>query len=122
DLANARETLRPSIPAKPHLLGLRAGDAFEVQAPETALNGQKLVLVRRTFDPATATVTLECRSETDARHEWALDQTASPPESPSLTAVDPTPPAPEPEEWAATAGTVVGTDGAEVPAILVEGG
>ncbi|WP_309091712.1 hypothetical protein [Phenylobacterium sp.] len=122
DLANARETLRPTIPAKPYLLGLRAGDAFEVEAPETGMNGQKLVLVRRTFDPATATVTLECRSETDAKHAWALGQSANPPDSPSLTAVDPTPPMPEATEWAAVAGTVAGDDGSEVPAVVLTGG
>lgn len=122
DLANARETLRPSIPAKPYMLGLRAGDAFTIEAPETGMNGQKVVLMRRPFDPASAIVTLECRSETDAKHPWALGQSASPPDSPSLTSVDPTPPAPEATEWTAVAGTVSGSDGSEVPAIVVTGG
>lgn len=121
DLANARETLRPSIPAKPYMLGLRAGDAFTIEAPETGMNGQKVVLMRRPFDPASAIVTLECRSETDAKHPWALGQPASPPASPSLTAVDPTPPAPEATEWTAVAGTVTGDDGSELPAIVITG-
>lgn len=121
DLANARETLRPSLPAKPYMLGLRAGDAFTIEAPETGMNGQKVVLMRRPFDPTSAVVTLECRSETDAKHAWALGQSASPPDSPSLTAVDPTPPAPEATEWAAAAGTVTGDDGSELPAIVITG-
>jgi hypothetical protein len=121
DLANARETLRPSIPAKPYMLGLRAGDAFTIEAAETGMNGQKVVLMRRPFDPASAIVTLECRSETDAKHAWALGQSASPPDSPSLTAVDPTPPAPEATEWTAVAGTVTGDDGSELPAIVITG-
>lgn len=122
DLANARETLRPSIPAKPYLLGLRAGDAFTIEAPETGMNGQKVVLIRRPFDPTSAIVTLECRSETDAKHPWALGQSANPPASPSLTAVDPTPPPPDETEWTAVAGAITGDDGSEVPAIVLTGG
>jgi hypothetical protein len=47
--------------------------------------------MRRPFDPASTIVTLECRSETDAKHAWALGQSANPPDSPSLTAIDAVP-------------------------------
>lgn len=119
DLANARETLRPTIPGKPYLLGLRAGDAFTVEASETGMNGQKLILVRRSFDPGSATVTLECRSETDAKHAWALGQTENPPESPTLTAERTVPP-PEAADWSFDAEALhegLGT----VPALVFNG-
>jgi hypothetical protein len=93
-LANARETLKASIPCKPHLLGLRAGDAFTVTEPELGLNGQKFVVLKRAFDPSSDVVTLDVRSETDAKHAWALGQVAAPPETPSLTAPDPIPATP----------------------------
>lgn len=98
-LANARETLKASIPCKPHLLGLRAGDAFTVTESELGLSGQKFVVLKRAFDPASAIVTLEVRSETDAKHAWALGQTADPPETPSLTASDPIPTTPVDGDW-----------------------
>jgi len=98
-LANARETLKASIPCKPHLLGLRAGDAFTVTEPELGLSGQKFVVLRRAFDPSTCIVTLDVRSETDAKHAWALGQTADPPETPSLSAVDPIPTTPVDGDW-----------------------
>lgn len=119
-LANARETLKASIPCKPHLLGLRAGDAFTVDEPELGLNGQKFVVVRRAFDPSSAVVTLDVRSETDGKHAFALGQTANPPETPSLTAVDPIPEAPDPDDW-----TVVvrppSPGGGQQPGVVVTG-
>ncbi|WP_292041048.1 MULTISPECIES: hypothetical protein [unclassified Brevundimonas] len=99
DVANARESLTGSMPCKPHLLGLRAGDAFTATVPEAGLNNQKFVVVKRVFDPSTCVVTLEVRSESDAKHAWALGQAANPAPSPSLTAVDPLPPAPVADEW-----------------------
>lgn len=95
DIANARETLTASIPCKPHLLGLRAGDALTVEAPELGLNGQKFIVLKRTFDPGTTVVTLELRSETDGKHPWALGQAADPPTTPGLTSTGSKPDAPE---------------------------
>ena len=95
DIANARETLTASIPCKPHLLGLRAGDALTVEAPELGLNGQKFIVLKRTFDPGTTIVTLDLRSETDGKHPWALGQTANPPTTPGLTSTGSKPDAPE---------------------------
>lgn len=119
DLANVRETLRPTIPAKPYMLGLRAGDAFTIDAAETGMNGQKVVLMRRPFDPSTCVVTLECRSETDAKHPWALGQSANAPESPTLTAERTAPP-PEVGEWTFDAEAL--TEGlGTIPALVFNG-
>lgn len=120
DLANARETLKGGIPSKPHLTGLRAGDAFTVIEPELGLHGQKFIVERRSFDPSAATVVLEVRSETDAKHPWALGQSANPPPSPSLTAVDPVPAPPDPADW-----TVVprppSPEGVQQPGLIITG-
>ncbi len=120
DLANAREGLKSTLPSKPHLLGLRAGDAFSVDVPELGLEGQKFIVWKRGYDPQGATVTLEVRSETDAKHAWALGQAANPPPTPSLTANDPTQiNAPATGVWTVTGGEI-GT-GSTIPAIIVTG-
>lgn len=120
DVANARESLTGAMPCKPHLLGLRAGDAFTATVPEAGLSNQKFVVAKRVFDPSTCVVTLEVRSETDAKHAWALGQAANPAPSPSLTAVDPLPPAPVAEEWS-IAPTPPGTGGVQIPGLDIDG-
>lgn len=118
-LANARETLKASIPCKPYLLGLRAGDAFTVNEPELGLNGQKFIVLKRAFDPSSDVVTLEVRSETDAKHAWALGQTANPPETPSLTYLR-TATAPDATEWSLDAEAL--TEGlGTIPALVFTG-
>jgi hypothetical protein len=120
DITNARESLTGSLPSKPHLLGLRAGDAFTVTEAELGLDGQKFVVVRRTFDPSSATVTLEVRSETDGKHDFALGQAENPPPTPSLTAVDPIPAAPEAEAWTVTV-RPADTGGTQQPGLVITG-
>lgn len=118
-LANARETLKASLPCKPHLLGLRAGDAFTVNSSEHGLNGQKFVVLKRAFDPSSAIVTLDVRSETDAKHAWALGQSADPPDTPTLTS-DRTATAPDSAEWSFDAEAL--TEGlGTIPALVFTG-
>lgn len=119
-LANARETLKATIPCKPHLLGLRAGDALTVTEPELGLNAQKFVVLKRAFDPGSAVVTLEVRSETEAKHAWALGQLADPPATPSLTAPDPIPSTPLDADWT-VAVRPAETGGAQQPGLIVTG-
>ena len=119
-LANTRETLKASIPCKPYLLGLRAGDALTVTEPELGLSAQKFVVMRRSFDPASGVVTLDVRSETDAKHAWALGRSADAPSSPSLSAPDPVPAAPVSGDWSATA-LPVEPSGAQQPGLIVTG-
>lgn len=122
DVANMREGLETSLPSKPHLLGLRAGDAFTTDLPELGLVAQKFIVQRRAFDPQTGVVTLDVLSETDAKHAWALGQTENPPPTPSLVGVDPDYVAPpELPEW-----TVVirppASDGSQQPGFEIIGG
>lgn len=120
DIANMREGLNTSLPSKSHLLGLRAGDAFTIDIEDLGLNDQKVIVERRGFEPQTGTVTLDVISETDAKHAWALGQTANPPPTVSLTAYDPTVAAPDSGDWSAV-GTTFTAGGASIPAIVVTG-
>jgi hypothetical protein len=119
-LANTRETLKASIPCKPYLLGLRAGDAFTVTEPELGLSAQKFVVMRRSFDPSSSIVTLDVRSETDAKHAYALGQSADAPASPSLTAPDPVPTTPASGDWTIVARPVEAS-GVQQPGLIVTG-
>jgi hypothetical protein len=119
-LANTRETLKASIPCKPYLLGLRAGDAFTVTEPELGLSAQKFVVMRRSFDPSSSIVTLDVRSETDAKHAYALGQSADAPASPSLTAPYPVPTTPDTADWTVVARPVEAS-GVQQPGLIVTG-
>lgn len=100
DLVNLREGLTVTLPSKVHLMHVHAGDCITVDEPELAMVGQKFVVMRTTTDYKSATVTLELRSETDAKHAFALGQVAKAPPSPALSAVDPKyVPPPAAEEW-----------------------
>ena len=89
DLVTLREGLTVTLPSKVHLMHVHAGDCITVDEPELAMVGQKFVVMRTTTDYKSATVTLEVRSETDAKHAFALGQVAKAPPSPTLSAVDP---------------------------------
>jgi len=100
DLVTLREGLTVTLPSKVHLMHVHAGDCITVDEPELAMVGQKFVVMRTTTDYKSATVTLELRSETDAKHAFALGQVAKAPPSPTLSAVDPTyMPPPASEDW-----------------------
>ncbi|HAL07210.1 MAG TPA: hypothetical protein DCP26_07640, partial [Brevundimonas sp.] len=100
DLANLREGLTATLPSKVHLMHVHPGACIKVDVPELALAGQKFIVRRATTNHQSASVTLELRSESDAKHAWALGQAAQPAPSPSLSAVDPKyVPPPAPEDW-----------------------
>ncbi|ESQ83261.1 hypothetical protein AEAC466_13495 [Asticcacaulis sp. AC466] len=89
DLVNAREFQPLTLPVKPRWLGYQPGDCITVNIPELGLNSQKAVIIKRSSpDPATGAVTLTLRSETDAKHAFALGTSAVPPPTPGLTVPD----------------------------------
>lgn len=99
DLANTRETLKAAFPAKPHLVGIKPGDAVEIYSVEHGLDNQKFVVFARPIDIMEGVVSFEVRSETDSKHAYALGQTDQPAPSPGLTAFDAAPSPPEGTEW-----------------------
>lgn len=120
DLANTREGLVFTIPCKPSMLNARVGDCGTVQLPELGYASQKCVVIGREFDPDSFIVTLTMRSETDAKHAWALALAGTPPPDPVLDPGDGTIAAPGASAWTATGGTI-GTGGAIWPAVIVTG-
>ena len=127
DLTALREGLVATLPLTAKWLRLRAGDCITIDAPETLMNGQKVVIIKRDFDPATAIVTVTVQSETDGKHAFALGQTDAPPPTPALTGVDPLvlePPAPD--AWVVeprvTAGGGEPGSGGTAPVVIVRPG
>jgi hypothetical protein len=121
DLVNAREFGPVTVACKPAWMGYRRGDCINVEVPDLGLNGQKALILARTVDPMTGDVTLTLQSETDAKHDFALGRTASPPPIPGLTGTDPLPQAPANGSWVAVGTAIVAEDGSQVPAIVVTG-
>lgn len=94
DLANTRETMKLAFPAKPYLIGVRAGDAVNVDMPRRGIVG-KFIVLARPLELGEGAISFELRSESDAKHPWALGQTDQPAPSPSLSPFDPSPSSPE---------------------------
>lgn len=116
DIADSREGITGTITLKPYLRDLEPGDAFTINEDGFALSSQKCLVLAREYDPARDVVTITFRSETAAKHAWALGKTGTAPASPSLGTVDPaTVSTPTGTDWAIAAGT--GTS----PAVVLTG-
>lgn len=121
ELVNSREFLTFTVNAKMRLLAARVGDAIMVNVPQVAANAIKCTVAGREFNPADLSVTLTLKSETDAKHAYALGQTQVAPPSPKLDGYDPSnPEAPASTAWAITA-TAIKNDTVTLPAIVVTG-
>lgn len=80
DIANAREAGPAVFPLKLRWLGYKAGDCLTIEdAPEFGyLRGKNVLVLRRQFDPDTASVVLTLRQETASKHPWALSLMGTP--------------------------------------------
>jgi len=119
DIENAREFGPIVLPLRLLWMGFKPGDCVSVDLTELGLNGQPILLLNRELEPASGIVTMTARSETNAKHGFALGQTATPPPSPGVTGM-PVVPAPGPNAWSIAAISIV-SDGVTVPALVVEG-
>lgn len=120
-IEDSRELTPIAIPAKPWTMWLRPGDCITVNEPEWGLINRKLLIMQRKRDPATMKVTFICRTETDAKHAFALGQTATAPDTPSLTGIDANiVPPPAADAWTIVGGQVAGASGS-LPAIIIAG-
>ena len=85
EIALSREIDGIALPLKTKFIGYKPGDCLTLNIPEANLNNQPVVVTNRTLDPATGIVTMTFRTETTAKHAWALGRTATAPPSPSIT-------------------------------------
>jgi hypothetical protein len=121
DIENERE-LPGELLLMPRFMGYEPGDCLTVTEPELGLNGQKVVILNRGFDPVSGAVTFAVRTETDAKHPFALEQTTTAPPTPALTGFDPSVVlAPGAGSFQAAAAAVTGVGGAQVPVVRITG-
>lgn len=119
-IAHTRENLAGVVPLKPHLQRIKPGDAFTFNEPGFLLNGVKCLCMNTEFNPDTKVVSVSFVSETDAKYPFALGQSSTPPEPPTLTAESTDVTAPQPGEWTLTAETFT-NDGVSIPALVFSG-
>jgi hypothetical protein len=84
-LVNGREISPINITLKPQFRFFRPGDMVTINEPELGLINQDCVILRRSVDPQSFTVTFTLMSETAAKHDFALGRTGTAPPTPTLT-------------------------------------
>jgi len=119
DIENSREFGPITLPLKLFWMGYKPGDCVTADLPEVGLNRQPILLLNRDLDPAGGVTTFTARSETAAKHPFALGQTATPPPTPGVTG-PPLVPVPAIDAWAITATSLISA-AQTVPALVVTG-
>ena len=116
DIADSREGVTGTIPMKPYMRDLDPGDCFTMTEPDFSMSGQQFLVLSRSFNPQTNVVEVTVRSETSAKHAWALGRTGTAPASPTLGTTDPmSTPTPSGADWSLAAG------GGETPSVVITG-
>lgn len=118
EIENSREFGPGSFPLKPVWIGYKPGDCLTIDLDD--VSNQKVLVEHREIDPSGATVTLTVRSETDAKHAFALGETGTAPPLPGVSAYDPSVPAPGEGDWTLT-GTAISANGTVQPALELTG-
>jgi hypothetical protein len=121
DIVNAREFGPITLPLKIRWIGYKPGDCLTINVPELNLVNQTAIVIGRTLDPSSGVVTLTLKSETAAKHAFALGQTGTAPPTPDLSTPDLSDvDAPDVSEWSLS-GTVLNGSGLSLPALVFEG-
>lgn len=117
EIENAREFGPITMPLKLRWYGYKPGDCVTVTNSEVGLTNQLVMIRNRTLDPATGVVTLSGRTETTAKHAFALGQTGTAPATPT---VHPPPTAPIPASNAFTLTAIIqSAGGTKTPALQI---
>ncbi len=116
DIANSREGISGTITVRTYLRDIEPGDCFTINEVEFGMSSLKCLCLSRDYDPETDGVRLTFRSETAAKHAWALAGAGTAPATPTLGGDDPTTvPTPSGSDWAIAAGT------GETPSVVITG-
>lgn len=86
DIVNAREYGPIPLPLKPAWIRFKNGDCLTLNIPDANLVNQTAIILKRGLDPSNGSVSLTFRSETPAKHAFALGKTTTAPPTPSITA------------------------------------
>lgn len=117
-IANARELGPGTFPLKPIWMNYRIGDCVTISTREIA--SMKVLILERSVDPQSGVVTYTVRSETDAKHPFALGQVGAAPPTASLPDYNPVDTAPDPASWVLSA-SMLTSSSSSVPALVISG-
>lgn len=117
EIVNSREAGPIRFTVGPKFIGVKTGDALDLDVPDHGLDAQQVIVRKRSIDPSSLRITFEVDTETDGKHDFALGKTSVPPATFTPTPPDLTPPTPSASLWSLTA---VNTGGVQ-PSLLVEG-
>lgn len=84
ELIDRRELGEIEVPCKPRMRRYGPGDLLIVDLPEAGLPATPCVILKKTVDPVTMTVSFVLRGETPAKHSFALAATGAAPPTPAL--------------------------------------
>jgi len=117
EVADAREAGPGSIPLKPWWLNYRLGDCVTF-SPEDGWS-VKVMIMGRDLDAQTGTVTYTVRTETDAKHAFALGKTGVAPPTANIV-YDTSVAVPSAADWQLTGATLT-ANGGSIPALIIVG-
>jgi len=83
EVVNSRELEGITLPFKPKILPYGSGDAIELNMPNLGLVGT-FVIQTRSFNPLNAITTVTVKTETAAKHSFALGASTTVPTAPTL--------------------------------------
>jgi len=116
EIVNSREAGPIRFTVGPQFVGVKTGDVITLDVPDEGLDAQPVLIRSRSIDPATFKITFEAETETDAKHDFALGKTTTPPPTYTPSPPDLTPPTPSGALWSIDAELV---DNA--PAVVIAG-
>lgn len=117
EIVNSREAGPWRFTVGPKFIGVKTGDVITLDLPDDGVVNQPVLIRSRSVDPASFKITFEGETETDAKHDFALGRTTTPPPTYTPTPPDLTPPQPNAGLWSLSKSSTA--DG--VPALIVEG-
>lgn len=83
DIVNSRELGPITLKCKPRMVDYGAGESLTLDLPNYGLSGQ-FNIIKSDYSPAEGVVEIVLTSETPAKHAYALGQSTTPPEIPTI--------------------------------------
>lgn len=118
EIADSRELGPGTFPLKPVWMNFRVGDCVTIATRRIA--SMKVLILDREVDPSGSVVTYTIRSETDAKHPFALGLTGIAPPTASVAAYAPVDTAPALADWALSVESLSASNGT-VATLVVTG-
>jgi hypothetical protein len=98
-IMNSREAGPIHWTTGPRFIGLKSGDCVTIDIPDEGMVAQPVIINSVSVDPSTGKITFAGETETDAKHAFALGESAVPPPPYALTPPNIVPPTPTVDAW-----------------------